>query len=256
MKVLYVISPDYLDAVIKETKEYTFAIQGYRNFTEANEALHSQNIKDVLGFIYISDRMPEYFTDVYEFIDRCSIMTGKDKTFLIVCKDSKDVKDFLDYLEVCDLTLKVIAGYEVLTDVIIRNAVSTILMTQMKPYVETDTIEEPMEDDDTSLSPTLHYEQIFEPNVLDITMPVLKMSSVEETIRYDNIILKYRLEDEITYALRLAYIKANFGIFQSIKAQLEKVKFNNYYYCILKCVENTINNTYRNNIGGGLNEKV
>ena len=256
MKILYVISPDYLDAVIKQTKDYTFAIQGYRNFIEASEALHTQNIKDILGFLYISDRMPEYFTDAYDFIDRCGIMTGKDKTFLIVCKDSKDIKDFLDYIESCELTLKIISGYEVLTDVIIRNSVSTILMSQIKPYVEREPIADIIEDDETSLSPTLHFEQILEPNVLDITMPVLKMATLDETIRYDNIILKYKYEDEITYALRLAYIKANFGIFQSIKGQLDKVKSNNYYYCILKCIENTINNTYRNNIGGGINEKV
>ena len=246
MKVLYVISPDYLEAIVKETSDYSFAIQGYADIAKAVDSLHKTNINDILGFIYMADEMPEYYNDLINFIDKCSLMCDYTKSILFVVKDKSDLKDFLDYVESPAIKIEVITGYEVITDVIIKNSVLTILRGQEKPYLNLES-EKFIDYRENDKEPVLSYEPLFSQRILDVTSDVFKLDTLDETKMYDVILRTYEGFDEIIFTLREAFIKAFFGIFTDTRSIVNSAKGDNNLYCTLECIARTINKTYLDN---------
>lgn len=206
MKVIYTISPDHLKALVKETSEYSFSLVGYRDIKEAISKLYMCNAKDILGYMYVADEMPEY-KHMHILLKKIDLSLDKPKVFIIAVKSGESFEEFQEEYQGSKVKVKVIKGYEVLTDLIIKNIVLDILISQETPYLEYKETEL-----NPGIKPTyLKYKSIIDKRLLMILEPVRTQPTVEDTIRYDNVLGKLNNKEGINGKLRVAYIYAHFG---------------------------------------------
>lgn len=226
MNIIYTISPHYLDAILKETKDYLFAIQGYRDIALAINALQTVNTKNIYGYLYMADELPRY-EDMLEFIRRIDLMGG-DKQLLIVVKDVEDFEKFRQYYRGSKTVVKVIKGYEVMTDIIIKRAIGDTLKSQLEPYVS----DEPVKIERVVPHKYLEYKPVIDKKLMRILDPIkIVNDDLEDTLKYDAFMQSGIKEGHLTYKLRKAYISAHFGIKEDLSSAY-KTKSDELYMLV------------------------
>lgn len=226
MNIIYTISPHYLDAVLKETKDYLFAVQGYRDIALAINALQTVNTKNIYGYLYMADELPRY-EDMLEFIRRIDLMGG-DKQLLIVVKDVEDFNNFRQYYRGSKTLVKVIKGFDVMTDIIIKRAIGDTLKSQLEPYIS----EEPVKIEKVKPHRYLEYKPVIDRKLMRIIEPVnIVNDDLEDTLKYDSFMQSGIKEGHLVYRLRKAYISAHFGIKEDL-SDAYKIKSDELYMMV------------------------
>lgn len=237
MEVLFTVSPDYLDTLERETKKYTFALQGYRDIEVAIESLHLSNAKDILGFAYVADELPDYKL-MHKFIKKIDLTITQPTKLILAIRDQESFEEFKENYRGSKVIIEAISGFEVLNDIIINNSVvGTIIKTRYTPYL--DDMQKP-----ERLFPArkyLSYTKVIDKRLLRIIEPVRKLNTLEDTVRYDDILSRTTNKDGMFYDLRLAYVKAHFGIYTDITKYGEDDRF-----VMMKVLDNFIREVIRN----------
>lgn len=226
LNIIYTVSPHYLDAILNETKDYLFAVQGYRDICLALDALKTVNDKNVYGYLYMADELPKY-EDMLEFIHRLDLMGG-EKELLIVVKDVEDFNEFLAFYKGSKTKIKVIKGYEVMTDLIIKRAIGDILKSQLNPYE--------LNTEDNILRSVPHeyleYKPLVDKRFLRILDKVRLVDNMENTLRYDELLQSGLQKEHLIYRLREAYICSVFGVKVDLSELYESIRDDELYMLI------------------------
>lgn len=208
---LFVISPDYLDAMIAETKKYSFTLQGYGNVEDARLGLRKTNLGEILGFIYFGKNLPKD-TEVLKRFVRLLNLACKDtrKKFLFVGSDVGGIASILPTEYRNNLDVEVFSDYPYVTDTMInRELIGNILLANYSPYKMD---EKP--DDSLPLfsgTPRLKYEPIFPSYLLRFFEGVQKRRDSASTILYDQHLKELDEKDACLAMLRRLQIRFSFG---------------------------------------------
>lgn len=208
MDVIFTVSPDYLNAIEEETRKYSFGIQGYRDIEIALESLHFSNSKDILGFAYVSDELPDIKL-MRRFIRKIDLTVTKPTKLVLAVRNKESFEEFKLQYRGSKVIIEAITGFEVLTDIIINNSiVGTILKTRYKPYLDD------MPDNTRVFPPVdyLKYTKVIDKRLLNIITPVRKLSNLTDTLRFDEVLSRLTNKEGMYFKLRVAFIKAHFGL--------------------------------------------
>ena len=247
MKLLFVISPNYLNAIKEESDKYTFYIQGYQNLKLANEGLIKRNIGDILGFLYFGDKLPKNLDAFITFISKVDLMAPKGMVFLIASQNGGNFNYLKNKLKLNNLAIKITYGWEAVTDQILRSCFSPFILYNYNPYNDyrdTKGLKEfvyTREGDPVNLK----YERLFDSRLLEVISPVNKVINLEETLTTDKILYELSVKRDVYYNIRSYYIRAHFGdesILSNLYTELNKVCPNNIIAeSIYRRVESIIN---------------
>ena len=237
MDVIFTVSPDYLNILEEETRKYSFGIQGYRDIEVAMESLYLSNSKDILGFAYVADELPDPKL-MRKFIRKIDLTVTRPTKLILAIRNQESFEEFRQSYRGSRVIIESITGFEVLTDLIINNSIiGTILKTRYKPYLD----DMP---DNTRVFPTtdhLKYTKVIDKRLLGIIRGVRLLTSVEDTIKFDEVLSRLTNKEGLYYKLRVAYIKAHFGIETDISALGTGDRF-----VIIKVLEHMMKEVSRN----------
>lgn len=238
MGYIYTVSDNYLETVYEHTREFQYIdVIGYRSIKKATSRLHLTNSKDILGYLYIDDEMPEY-EDMMRFIRKIELTLDKTKILLLVVRDALSCEEFLNQYAGSLVTIRVISGFEVLTDTILKNALGTIYSTQAQPYLDLE------EDEDQIIIPNPHYlefNRLFSKQITDLISPVQKLNDLTETERFDGVLTRIRNKDTFENEYRRAFIRAKFN-----SRHLHTVHESPYDSCLTMALEEILREEIEN----------
>lgn len=228
MKLLFVVSPNYLNAIKEESDKYTFYIQGYQNLKLANEGLIKRNIGDILGFLYFGDRLPKKLDALITFIRKVDLIAPKGMIFLIASQNGGNFNYIKGKLKLNNLVIKITYGWEAVTDQILRSCFSPFLLYNYNPYNNYRNTKSLREFEYTREGDpvNLKYERLFDSKLLEVISPVNILANLSNTLTADKILYKLSLRRDIYYDIRSNYIRAHFGddtVISKLYADLNKV---------------------------------
>lgn len=228
MKVLFVVSPDYLDAVFAEAKKYDFYLQGYGNLESAYKGLMKTNISDILGFVYLADSLPDNLGPLAEFVKKCDIL-NESRKFIFALRDTTNLQVLLNQLKVSNIKIGYLPELEVITDSVInKDIIGSILLDSYKPYKLNET---EVNDVKRFSVNRLHYEPLFSDSIFDCFGAVEKLATVEQTLNYDAFYNKYKDFNKVLTEIRKCFILREFGEVLDKKKLLELIKDEVEHYC-------------------------
>lgn len=205
-KFMYVVSPDYLMPVIRQSRDYSFKIKGFSDCKRAYNNLATTNQANILGYILLYEEVPDNSTDLVEFINFLNLIGDKDTLVLLSFKDTDGFEQLLSYLEVDNITFMYYNDFEVLTDLVIkRNLFGSILIRRFRPYKD---IDEPL-NLVTTYNQNSNVVPVLPKDILMILSPIVKYDNSQHTIDNDVVIQSYK--DSIICYLRINRIKRQFG---------------------------------------------
>ncbi len=246
MKVLFLISPQYLNALFEESKKYEFALQGYGNFNNAHKGLMYTNLSDVLGFAFVADALPSNLAKLKAFIKLVNVMSSVKKiTFLFALRDNSGLEKIVNTKRYKNITFKYIPGIEVFTDVVINKGIfGSILLDNYAPYVLKVTEKHEFSED----IPCLSYKPLFTKYVMSVLDTPEFLSSLEETLEYDVYYSEVSKFNSTLGSLRECYLRFLFNedvsedlsaIENSLHSVDNPIDFCNYN-AVLYCLKNKI----------------
>lgn len=211
MKTVILLSPDYLDDLFNESEKYSFTIHGYGNPNLASRGLLYVNASEILGFAAVFEMFPTEgsvdFMNFLSFVKKCDLL-GIEKKFVIVSRSKIPIQRLQK--EVKWLKVEAISDLDFLTDTIINKSIfGNILLDNYEPYQihpEVKMVIGELE------SPTLSYTPAVPEFATDVFKPVNKMDNWENTVKYDQVIQKYRDVNILVVELRKLYILSVFGL--------------------------------------------
>lgn len=213
MKIIYVVSPDYLEAVLDESQKYSFAIQGYGDLDRACRGLCYVNVLDILGFGYIADTFPEPGSLLYDkfinFVSKCSLL-GADRKFMLITKEAvPDLGE--DLSRFSNLKFASVVEKNGFTDITInRSFFGSILLANYQPYNFNGEQEETYHLSDYCCR-TLKFPKVVPDLMLDIFEPVRRLTDCAATIENDQVICRYADNNKVVLSLRTIKIMKQFG---------------------------------------------
>lgn len=259
LKLLYVISLNYMNAFRAETEDYSFLIQGYPNIKKAHDGLHKRNIKDILGFIYFNKSLPRNYKAVVEFIERVDMIAPKGMIFLIAAQDGKDFDLIKQNIKPQNLVVKIMSGWTDVTDIVIKSCLATFILQNYDPYIDTTlgssrTRIEPVNCLNTKPK-SLQYKRIFKQETLELIDKVNLIPktnpNLSATITGDLVLYNLSKQRNIFYRVRLAYIQCHFGnddLLTTIQNDLKKACGN---YTLANAMYRHMQEVYNNALNNG-----
>lgn len=239
MKIIYAISPTYLNSLFKEAVKYDFKLQGYGNVTNAIKGLLKTNISDILGFAYVNTMLPENLEPLKQFIDLCGMISECEpvpKKFIFALQDMEDFEKIFDH-DYGNLDFSYIPNIEVFTDIEINRGIfGSILKHNYNPYssitigkkenkLDVNSIELTKNDllklhDDF---PKLEYNHAINPYFLKIFDEFHLLDSLKSTIEYDEVYQDYLIYNKLFAKLREIYLKIGYvrGLLNNLKSNIE-----------------------------------
>lgn len=233
MKSVFVVSPEYLTAIKKETDKYSFAIQGYGNFELAERGFIKINAKDFLGFIYAKDTITENDKlDVIDFIERLLLFDEIDFEVVIISKSKNKLAEIGNEFQGEAIKIKCVYDYDYLDDQMLKAIFADIIYYKEDPY------EFKSKDKVKVLAPDrrymLRHDYLF-PKYTELLFKRVNIirtlndegvnePDIEMTMAYDESLLELKQDSVYSdlLALRVAYISAHFGIYKGIDNFLEE----------------------------------
>lgn len=208
-KVIYCISPDYLYALDKESKPYSFTVQCYSSLRSGVERLFTTNIKDIYGFMYVSDFLPEDTRNLDILIRKIEVLipSNEDRILLLVVRDKDGLMDYLNRMPKGRLKVYYLTGFEAFNDIIFRQAFGTILSKNVSEYIEDDKLH----DYRNPTTDYLFYDNLLDKRLTSVLSPVRLFKTHSDTIARDDVLDEIKDKKNIYYRLRQCYILAHFG---------------------------------------------
>ena len=244
MKVVFVISPHYLNSIFEESKKYEFALQGYGNFSNAHKGLMYTNLSDVLGFAYVADSLPRNQHNLLSFVRLVNMMSSvKRVTFLFALKDNSGLEKIALTKKFKNILFKYVPGIDVFTDVTFNKGVfGSILLDNYSPYL----LKASEESVQNGSIPCLSYVPLFSKYVTGVFEEPEVFDSVEETLKYDEFFTEVLQFNRILGTFRECFIRMAFGesvnsTLDSLEEELHSVEnctdfcnYNAILYCLRK----------------------
>lgn len=210
MKYVYVISPDFLRAIVKESMDYSFSIKGYCSIEQGGRNLIYTNIADILGFVIALDELPEELAPLINILN--TIDTISDYTPIVLWvrnvdgSEKKGIQTILEYVNLNSSRLFVFWESEDLTDKVIRRELfGPIIKSCFKPYE--------LNKKDFIAPPQLtmvKYKPLFNKRISDLFKYIPQASDCRKAIMRDVVCNTYE-SDKIIYLLRCAIIYKSYG---------------------------------------------
>lgn len=211
MKIIFVISPDYLDPIFQEAKNYDFGIQGYSTVQDAAKGLLKTNVFDILGFVFASRTLPKDLSILKVFMELCNSMQTRRK-FLFALNDTSRLFELFKDGTYEYLDIAYVNEIEVMTDIEInQNIFGSILKYNYEPYLLE---EKPGFNLAKGSIPRLEYKPIINKYLLNVLEDVHVADTVENTLKYDKVYEEYTSADNPDMALcklRELYVKVDFN---------------------------------------------
>lgn len=231
MKLLYVISPNYLNAIKSESDKYSFYIQGYQKLKDAEEGLIKRNIGDILGFLYFSDKLPKNLERLVNFIQTVDSFAPKGMIFLIASQTGGNFDYIKSKLRIENLSIKILSGWDIVTNETISVCFTPFVIANFNPYNEykTHRTKSSFSYNKDLVSDNLKIENSFERKLLKAISPVKLQSNLETTLANDLILNEFSYTRDSYYKIRQIYIQAHFGDctkLNELAANLTKVGSN------------------------------
>lgn len=236
IKVIYAVSPDYLEALYSEAKKYNFCLQGYGNLEDAIKGLKKTNISEILGFIFVGRELYYSKEGLSELLNTCNrLCRYSPKKFIFALQNSKGLADALEISSFENLKVSYLPDFEILTDTVINKQLfGSILLDSYEPYL----LHEQSEKNVVSQSATLKYEPLFSDYVLKCLDPVDKLNTYEMTTLNDKIYQEYLSDGSDLAIIRECFIKKVFNISYDKKAVREILKYREeaQQYCVYRAL--------------------
>lgn len=206
MKFLYVVSPDFLRPIVKESAEYSFAIKGYCSVEEGASNLLNSNMEDLCGFALVFFELPQDLTPLVKLINELNRI-AKDKV-VVLCTMVKDGLEVLNkYLEIDNLRFFLLSDLDSMTDVVIKRSIfGTIVSETEQPYLEDYKSEEVVQGSPKDNS----WFNILNEKVISLSEPVITAPDIHRAVSQDEIANKWQDVDDMFYFLRKAQIKKKY----------------------------------------------
>lgn len=219
---IFCVSPQYLKALHRESKEYKFNLQGYGSLKLASLGLMKTNASEIYGFSYVANSLPNKSASLKKFLEMCDMVSEyseKPKRFVFCLKDDTGISTILDGLKIDHMEV-FLTTFEELTDVVIRREVfGTILESYLNPF-ETS---RPSEMSSPVPLKTLKYVSIFPPRVLKALGPVNIKDTLESTLIEDEFLEENKNNRDFLFYLRMFGIKMKFGDAKDRSKELDEL---------------------------------
>lgn len=218
---IYLVTPDYMLAIVKESSAYSFKIKGYSDCARASKSLVKTNQQSILGYLIVYEELPEDLTDLVRFINLINRVGDKD-TVVLLCLDNDDgLTDYLiPAIKTDNINFMYTSGYDVMTDRFIRGTLfGTIISKKFKPYVDELQVNELV----TSYNYNLGVKPVLPQDILLILSPVVKLDTLENT-RIHDVVLKEHINDSLLAYLRLNRLNAVFGREVDVEGAMNRIK--------------------------------
>ena len=206
---MIVVSPDYLEAIYKESQDMSFKIQGYGNFLDAIEGLMYVNKSHLLGCCLVSENLRKIKkTDLLKFLRKLELVsTTEDSLFLFALQNEQDLKS-IDTKSFKGIKFMHISGIDLITDLSIRRDIfGTMLIENRKPYILSDKEELPT----IERIPTLEYIPLFQPKVLEVLNKPDIYESLASTLSLDQFLKEMEFVDKNLHDIRELWIRIHFN---------------------------------------------
>lgn len=241
MGIIFVVSPDYLEALYKEASKYKFGLQGYGNFKQACSGIYKTNPLDVIGYAIVSEALPELKSS-----------EGKSLLKLLTfINDFETPKNLIfatnGHLGVINalarkfprINISYVVEKDAMTDIVInRDIFGSLLLGVHNPYI--------FEKENglrlgNFTSPVLQYKPLFSPYVLQCLDNVSKLETIQHTIEVDLPYQEYvKSADEIMQLFRKWKIYSSFSEDFADKEKLRALVSNvtnTTLWCTYKALE-------------------
>lgn len=208
-KYIYLVTPDYMLAVIEESKGYSFSIKGYPNAKVAYDKLALTNQSSILGYLLVYEELPEILNDIVDFINFLNLIGTKDTVVLLAVNDPSGLEDvLLPALKYNNITFMYFTDFEVMTDMVIRkNLFGSIIIKKFNPYNETVDLPKFV----TSFNSNKNLVPVLPEDILLIFEPIKVLDTVDYTIKHDFVMQNYSNNSLLSY-IRLNRIYAHCGL--------------------------------------------
>lgn len=224
---IFVISPEYLDALYTEALKFDFTLQGYGNIGLAMKGLQYTNISDIVGFLYMADNLPKDTEPLERFMTLCNaISSNLHMPFMFAIKNPAKLGKYLTLTKYDNLKFIVLKEMEEVTDLLIkRDIFGALLLERLEPYKLNES------DQVTPVQPTipvLEYKPVFSGFILSVFSHVDLSETLEDTLRSDKVYLELMKVSEIAANIRRLYITRKLGkpinsLSDNLKVSIEKV---------------------------------
>lgn len=240
---MFVVSPDFLEPIYKESAGYTFKIQGYGNFQDACKGLLKTNVQDIIGFLILAEKLPEDLSYFEKFLEYCNLVSDVSKRIVIALQNNTGFNQLILRIKPKNIKVSLISNYEVVSDTFIKKTLfGTILKDSLKPY-------KVLSDDIIDINRftekiSIKYTPLFHSYTFKCIEPILNYSSLEEALSVDKNLRELEKFDDILYELRLVYLYKKFNMEYKVSYDLDSMILSNSQYCVYKSIEAIIDETY------------
>ena len=218
MSFIFAISPGYLDALYECSEDFEFKLQGYGNTESASRGTMYTNVQQIIGFIYMDNRLPKDLKGLDTLLWKCNLMcSASRRSFIFAIKDHKQLRK-LELPKYSNLDFEFVE-IETVTNVLIRRDLfGTLLLTRYEPYILEET-NEVMPDVDC---PVLNYEPLFPIAVYKVMSPIQNAGEYRYVRFVDQVLADLSDSSEILAMLR--DIRIMYSCNQSYAESLAEVK--------------------------------
>ena len=207
MNVIFAISPNHLEALYEESKNFDFVLQGYGNIKDSYKGLQGVNIKNILGFVYLGDILPDV-KQLNQFLQICNLIAAnKPRPFVLALASGVSISASVNTKKYKNLRFYTLPPIEILTNLVIRADIfGPILLENFKPYQFDDEV------DDTQISSlnTIEYRPIISKIFYGVLSPVRCQESIQECVEMDKIYNNFLTSNKLLASCRLVVVKCAF----------------------------------------------
>lgn len=247
MRTMFVVSPGYLNAFFSEAKKYSFHLQGYGSFTHACSGIYKVNSADIMGIVYLDEKLPESGSAEYKYLRRflrlCNLFE-EQKKMVFISKNQQYLKKLAG--ETPRVKMSFIQLEEHVTDTVINKlAFGSILCGVETPYVEKIAYE-PVEYEDNSIG--INSVQWFDGSILKCLDTVYILQSYEDTLDNDVVYQEcIRIGDTILALIRKKIILKKFHentdrVDELIKALIGDIK-SDERWCLVNALDRMVSSS-------------
>lgn len=218
MSIIFSISPGYLDALYECSKDFDFKLQGYGNTESASQGLIHTNVLDIVGFVYMDNKLPKDCTSLAKLLYKCDLVcSASRRSFIFAIKDRKQLSKLnLGQYKNVDFMF---VDIEIVTNVLIcRDIFGTLLLTRYKPYRFS-------EEDETLPEMSCHvlsYDPLFPTAVYNVLSKIQATGDYRYVRFVDQVLADLADSSDVLAALRDIRIKNSCE--QECKEDLAEVK--------------------------------
>lgn len=219
MKVMYVISPDYLLPFEEQSANYSFNIKGFRlfvkdeeypNVADAKSELFKTNVNDIVGFIILINDLSYFISEINEFLKEADrICKGTNRRVVIGTLSSKGDRHFADIIPTSNLKVFRVSNIDILTDHVIHQELFGTIIKGRAPYEFMNPNKENKLYNDL---PKLRYKPIFSKHILSVLDDVMVISDdFNKVLSYDTVYrnLLDEEEDRILAFIRMVKVASS-----------------------------------------------